>query len=292
MIQNFKAHFYLYLYSYLRLINRIRMFVARQLSRHDASVSDSQKTNYEVTVEKILQSEFGFKNFRRNFSYCEIVENVSYRQGFSYIERIKILDCGKLNFKVINQNDIIGNPVQFNYPEFGRISPTTLRYVSVALEIQQIFGEELSGDFVEIGGGYGGQIAILKDLFRINNYGIYDLPSVQKLINRYLKSLRKNIDVQFLNLENTVNKKWDLVISNYAFSELPKNLQKAYIFKVLTKSSRGYLIMNSGRENFTGRSDGKLSLVELQKLLPGFEILEETPKTGPDNYVIIWGHKN
>ena len=292
MIQNFKAHFYLYLYSYLRLINRIRMFVARQLSRHDASVSDSQKTNYEVTVEKILQSEFGFINFRRNFSYCEIVENVSYRQGFSYIERIKILDCGKLNFKVINQNDIIGNPVQFNYPEFGRVSPTTLRYVSVALEIQQIFGEELSGDFVEIGGGYGGQIAILKDLFRINNYGIYDLPNVQKLINRYLKSLRKNIDVQFLNLENTVNKKWDLVISNYAFSELPKNLQKAYIFKVLTKSSRGYLIMNSGRENFTGRSDGKLSLVELQKLLPGFEILEETPKTGPDNYVIIWGHKN
>jgi hypothetical protein len=50
--------------------------------------------------------------------------------------------------------------------------------------------------------------------------------------------------------------------------------------------------MNSGRENSTMRNKGKLNLNELQNLLPSFEIFEEIPKTGPDNYVIIWGYKN
>jgi len=81
-----------------------------------------------------------------------------------------------------------------------------------------------------------------------------------------------------------------LVISNYAFSELPLELQKIYIEKVIRKSKRGYLIMNSGMNNFSGRSDGKLHLAELRTLLPVFEILDEIPNTGPDNYVIVWGH--
>jgi hypothetical protein len=79
-------------------------------------------------------------------------------------------------------------------------------------------------------------------------------------------------------------------MSNYAFSELPSDLQKIYIEKVLGKSERGYLIMNSGMTNHSGRSDGKLTLEELRKFLPEFQIFEEIPNTGPDNYVIVWGH--
>jgi hypothetical protein len=66
--------------------------------------------------------------------------------------------------------------------------------------------------------------------------------------------------------------------------------EKEYINKVLAKSERGYMIMNSGLNNQTGRSDGKLTLGELKTLLPRFEILEEVPNTGPDNYVLVWGH--
>jgi putative sugar O-methyltransferase len=292
MAQIAKAQFYRFLYGYLRLISRVRILFTKQLIHRDKWASDSQKTNYEASVEDILKTEFNFRKFRRNFNYCEIVENVTYRQGFAYIDRIKVLNPGKLNFKVNIQKDAVGNPVQFNYPEFGKVSPTTLRYMSVAVEIRKIFGPELSGDFVEIGGGYGGQFLILKDMFRIENYGIYDLPNVQKLIKRYLELVNQHAQVEFLDLETSISRKWDLVISNYAFSELPKNLQETYISKVLSHSRRGYLIMNSGRENFTMRSKGKLSLKDLQKLLPSFEIFEELPKTGPDNYVIIWGHKN
>lgn len=292
MLQYFKAIFYRFLRFVLRLMNNVALLVVNRFSNGSRLKSDSQKTNYEASVVKIISNDIRFNNFRRNFSYSEIVENVTYFQGLAYINRIKQLDLGNFDYKAKHQNDSIGNPILFKYPEFGKISPTTLRYISVALEIKNRFGSDLTGDFVEIGGGYGGQISILADYFRINSYGVYDLCDVQNLIKKYLDSINKIKDVEFLNLETSKPKDWDLVISNYAFSELPRKLQEIYIDKVLLKSQRGYLIMNSGRENFTNRSVGKLNLKELQDLLPSFEVLEEMPKTGPDNYVIVWGHKS
>ena len=291
MLQFSKSLFYRVYYIILRFISKLSMLYVKRFSDGERLLSDSQKTNYELTIDKLLKNEFSFDRFRRIFGFCEIVENVTYSQGFLYISRINHLAHGKSIPRIGDLNDNVGNPIRYNYPGFGRISPTTLRYISVALEIQNIFGPNLSGDFVEIGGGYGGQVSVLKDLFRINNYGVYDLPNVQTLIRSYLKSINKDVHVQYLNLENDENREWDLAISNYAFSELPKNLQVTYIDKVLSNSRRGYLIMNSGRENLTTRSEGKLSLEALQKLLPSSEIFEEIPKTGPDNYVIIWGHK-
>ena len=90
-------------------------------------------------------------------------------------------------------------------------------------------------------------------------------------------------DIQF--------KETDFVVSNYAFSELPEMTQREYVEKLFKKSPAGYLMMNSGRTNFTRRSSGKLSLNEILELLPGSSVFEELPKTGPDNYLIIWGFK-
>jgi hypothetical protein len=231
MYQYLKEMYYRCLYIILRLVNNNVISVVKLFSSENSLESDSQKTNYEASVEKIINTEFSFDNFRRSFSYCEIVENVTHRQGLAYASRIESLTNGGLVLKVGNQNDIIGNPIRFKYPVFGKISPTTLRYISVALEIKNKFGPNLSGEFVEIGGGYGGQISILKDYFRINNYGVYDLHNVQSLIKKYLESIDKIKDIKFLNLETSEKSVWDLVISNYAFSELPKELQEIYIDK-------------------------------------------------------------
>jgi hypothetical protein len=48
--------------------------------------------------------------------------------------------------------------------------------------------------------------------------------------------------------------------------------------------------MNSRKTDISGRSSGKYTLEEIKGVLPTFEVLEEVPLTGPDNYVIIWGH--
>ena len=124
---------------------------------------------------------------------------------------------------------------------------------------------------------------------------MFDLVPVLELVRKYLSSFGNNQvklnKVIFEDLRELPDKNWDLVISNYAFSELPKSLQLDYVEKVLTRSKRGFLIMNSGKSNISGFSKGKLTLKELEDLLPGVEILEEVPNTGPDNYVLVWGHK-
>ena len=128
------------------------------------------------------------------------------------------------------------------------------------------------------------------EFFKINKYGVYDLGNAQILIQKYLTNMNKENNLNMYSLSDNSNIHWDLAISNYAFSELPAELQKEYINKVLAKSERGYMIMNSGLDNETGRGDGKLTLDELRTLLPRFEIFEEVPNTGPDNYVLVWGH--
>jgi hypothetical protein len=78
---------------------------------------------------------------------------------------------------------------------------------------------------------------------------------------------------------------YDLVISNYAFSELPSNLQMKYIEKILLNSKRGYLTMNSGISDSEFKGD-KLMLDDLKKLLPKFEVI---PQDYPGNYIVVWG---
>jgi hypothetical protein len=276
----------------LRKRNILRLrFVSSALHDASSTKSDSQKTFYEKAVSSILQSSPNFKRFRRIYNYREIVETVTYKQGQECLERIATLGLPLTSdFSRYFLNDSVGMPTKYRYPNVGRISPTTLRYVSIALELKKLFGNNLNGSFVEIGAGYGGQAAVLMEFFQISDYGIYDLVEVQELTLRFLTRVGKAKNLSLHSLSENSNQNWNLVISNYAFSELPAELQKEYIQKVLSKSERGYLIMNSGMTNRSGRSNGKLTLEQLRAVLPEFEIFEEIPSTGPDNYVIAWGH--
>jgi len=125
-------------------------------------------------------------------------------------------------------------------------------------------------------------------LLDVQSARLFDLPFVNKLIDRYLNAhlFKGAYFTTVINKEEPRN--YDLVISNYAFSELPKMLQLSYIRKVLIKAKKGYLTMNSGLGNT--RSSGKLDIIELRKLLPEFSIIKETPLTADQNYIIVWGH--
>jgi trans-aconitate methyltransferase len=139
---------------------------------------------------------------------------------------------------------------------------------------------------VEIGCGYGGQAAVLNRMFGIRDYTCFDLPPVLELIERYLVEV-SDLEIRRGDLAEKAYK-WDLVISNYAFSELRRDLQIHYMENILLKSASGFMIMNSGLTNKTGRSTGKLTITEIREFLPNLRIVEETPLTGPDNYVILW----
>ena len=80
-------------------------------------------------------------------------------------------------------------------------------------------------------------------------------------------------------------KDYDLVISNYAFTELPRTIQNVYLNKVILNSKRGYITYNeiTPKEYNSYKSD------ELIEMIPGARKLKEEPLSHPKNCLIVWG---
>ena len=276
---------------FFRLRNKIRRLVLSKTTFNETQgKSDSQVTFYEQQLSRLLKSKKRLSDFRRKYDYREILEHVTYTQGKSYLEQIQ--EYSPQNYiELIEKNkanDLFGNSYEYQYSGVGRVSPTTLRYISTAIDIFETIRLKEESVIAEIGVGYGGQAAILERMYGISNYSAFDLPSVIQLSNVYLNSVNSKLKFTSPGLSSDKNTTWDVVISNYAFSELHRDLQLSYIERVIAKSKSGYMIMNSGRSNITGRSEGKLSLDEIRNYIPNLQVKEEVPLTGPDNYIIYW----
>ena len=247
--------------------------------------------DYIAVVQAAVQDNKAFSTFKRHPGYRVVLEHVSSEDGQRYLDILRkdapdfIEDIEK--FKV---NDLVGGPQTFPYSGVGQISPTTLRYMKVASDLRKLFGGDLGMSIAEIGVGYGGQLLINDLAFSMARYDLFDLVPVLRLAERYLESHVLNCAYRKLTLNQHLGKEtYDLVISNYAFSELLSQTQRKYIQKVLASAKRGYLTMNSGTSK-SYYQDDKLSLAELRALLPHFETLPEAPLTHPGNYIIVWGH--
>ena len=276
---------------FFRLRNKIRRLVLSKTTFNETQgKSDSQVTFYEQQLSRLLKSKKRLSDFRRKYDYREILEHVTYTQGKSYLEQIQKYSPQNYIELIENNkaNDLFGNPYEYQYPGVGRVSPTTLRYISTAIDIFETIRLNKESVVAEIGVGYGGQAAILERMYGIRNYSAFDLPSVIQLSNLNLNSVNSKLKFTSSGLSSDKNTTWDVVISNYAFSELHRDLQLSYIERVIAKSKSGYMIMNSGRSNITGRSEGKLSLNEIRNYIPNLQVKEEVPLTGPDNYIIYW----
>ena len=218
-----------------------------------------------------------------------VLEHVTAEQGAAYLDIIKS-DSPFLVSRIneFKENDIEGGPIMSTYDDIGEISPSTLRYLKVASDLYNLFGVDIGSNIAEIGGGYGGQLLINDKIFQFKEYHLFDLPPVLELASKYLESHFLNNSYRTCTMNQCSGSiSYDLVISNYAFSELPKRLQKKYAEKVLSKARRGYLTMNSGLPNSTFQND-KLTIFELEEILPRFDVIEETPSC-PGNYIVVWG---
>jgi putative sugar O-methyltransferase len=259
-------------------------------SQGNRSVSDMG--NYLAAVINATRSYKSFSRFKKDPRYQVILEHATKEQGDACLNIIKEQTPEFLNkFDLFKENDLVGGATLHQYKDVGQISPSTLRYIKVASDIQKIFGQFEMKRVAEIGVGYGGQLLVADKVMNIGVYDLYDLPQVLSLTARYLEAhiLNCAYDAKTLN-QYSGDAVYDLVISNYAFSELPSKLQLKYIDKILSKARRGYLTMNSGVDGSIFSED-KLSLEQLSNLLPPFEVLKESPLTYDGNYLIVWGHK-
>src|SRR4030042_769803 len=209
-----------------------------------------------------------FNNFRSDGTFREMYEHVTYDQGLIYIDEV-----GKdfiLEHIELLANDRIGNPIKYYYDTIGfKIAPTTLRYVKVLDDLIKLFGSLDGMDIVEIGAGYGGQCRMIYEMFKPKSYTIIDVPEAIRLTEKYLMEFAIYPRAQF--------ERYDLFISNYAFTEVSRAYQDLYIEKFIMKSVRGYMTCN-----FYHEPSDMLTFNEILKLKDNYQVIEEKPLTAPD----------
>jgi len=249
------------------------------------SISDA--TAYVRVCELAVVDLVIFSKFRRCLEYRLILEHVTVRFGKKYLKVALKNSMALEYFKKIKLQNDIGNPVTFHFKTIGRTSPTTIRYLKVLCQLLELFGPLDDIRISEIGVGFGGQAHAISVNQSLKSYTLYDLPPVLKLTNKFLEKLTDTAKFIFVDGRDPEPTKSDLLISNYAFSELTREVQTMYLDKVISNAEMGYITWN---ELSYKELDG-YSVNEILSLIPDSRIIPEDPLTYPNNVIIVWGTK-
>ncbi len=232
-----------------------------------------------------------FATFRANPYVVNMLEHV--REDLCEDYRKLIAEFGlDIPWDQVLTNDTVGSPHTITLSDNIQISPTTLRYVFLALKALSAISKTPWRDgvnVIEIGGGYGGQCAItfkLASLFQVTiaSYTILDLTNPGLLQNRFLQTQLSAADmskVQFVNISesSTSNlKKNSFLFSAYAYSEISAENQRIYDERLRGYISNGFVVWNSERSP----TIGFYQMVD--KTQAQIRVAPEIPQTGPFNY--------
>jgi hypothetical protein len=252
-------------------------------------ISISDRDDYKNICKKAIYDENVFNSFKSEEAYRSILEHVSYEQGLDYFKKIKSSFPEYINYiNDFKQNDLFGGTKKYAYDNIGEVSPTTLRYIKVLSDLKKLFGDLNGKNIIEIGVGYGGQCFVLNKYYNIKKYNLIDLPEVQGLSFKYLERLNVNTHkiINVSELKN-LNEEYDIVISNYAYSELDTELQDYYYDHIIKKSKMGYFTFNFVSDLFGIKSYNKQEIIEKFKD-KNISIIEELPLTFNNNCIIYF----
>jgi len=246
--------------------------------------------SYADVCLQASNSDDVFNKFKNIPEYQEALEHVTIEQGATYIDIINRDNSFLLqspNIDKFKTNDLYGTPKICEYGNL-HISPSTLRYIKVLSDLIKLFGNLNDFKIAEIGGGYGGQCKIITDYFNVKDYHIVDLYEVNGLTEKYLNKLNvKNVRISTYDKLSVEN--YDLVISNYAYTELDRPLQDVYKNKIIDQSKRGYITCNFVTHCFEWSSKfTSYSKDELVNLKNNTSIISEEPLTSDKNFILIW----
>jgi predicted O-methyltransferase YrrM len=249
------------------------------LLRLSTSISDTRA--FPARAAAAAQDDALFASFKRDPEFRVVIENLTCEHGRHYLDtalRQTPWLAGQLDR--FRENDRIGSPQVCDYGDLGSFSPTTLRYVKVLSDLSRLFGSLEGARIVEIGGGYGGQCHVISAAARPGSYTLVDLEPVLMLQRRYLKELGVP-EVRFATADELEPARdYDLVISNYAFSECTRPVQQRYIEQILARSARGYITCNW----FLGRLVS-MTPAELLAAVPGARYADDGPRAS----IMLWG---
>lgn len=226
-----------------------------------------------------------FKDFRRNEIYNIALEHDSFEQGLEYLEAIQNSSSNVLSkLDEIRKNDNIGNPRVFNYEGIGTVAPPTIRYLKILSDLESEFGSLDNFNICEIGVGYGGLCRIISSYFKVKSYCLVDLKPVLMLAQKYLDHYVLNTTLSYKTMHELQKDSYDLVISNYAFTEMRREIQNIYLEKVILSSSKGYITYNQ----MNPKDFNSYTKEELIKMIPSIKVMNEVGILDADDCILVW----
>ena len=109
---------------------------------------------------------------------------------------------------------------------------------------------------------------------------------VLALSKKYLSNFTDiNAKLNFVSASKLEPKEYDLFISNYAFSELKREIQDLYINNAIKYSQNGYITYN----DIANKSLNPYKLKDYRTFIPkDIKLYEENPITHPNNKIVVW----
>jgi putative sugar O-methyltransferase len=227
-----------------------------------SSITDDPK--FRGLLRMAATNPIAFARFRSDV--LDKVTELNFKTGAQYAQSFLTMSpVYEQLLPEFRRNDEIGDPKVYQYPEIGRFSAATLRYIKFLSDIETLFGSLEGMHIVELGAGYGGQCRVIMSRFKPATYTIIDLPEMLGLARRYLNSFGLEKDITFRRpFQRLPQPSADLVISNYAVSEIRRSEQDRYLNYVIKPARRGYVLYNASRlsgriKRYTGEAPYELT---------------------------------
>ena len=249
-----------------------------------------------------------FRNFKVHPVYCQILPGRLFDYAVyigaeclrSFLENPDF-NIENVDWEKVLKHDSIGAPEMVTYGvnhcgSTGTItcSQLTPRYIKVAADVFSMFDTQKIKVVAEIGVGYAGQCNVLMNLLPIEQYNLVDLPEVLLLAERCLTEIGLTENIRYIDGTHLYHDvPCDLLISEFAFSELVRSVQDVYLEKIILKSKAGYITWNDGIEKKVWDTDG-YTLQEILSLIPGARAIQIPPKMyqgDQETCTILWGTK-
>ena len=185
------------------------------------------------------------ENFRRTNAVRQVVETLGPVDGRHFAKWIRNKAPNYLFDQRVAAIDTWGGPIRWPAACLGTprsFSPTTLRYLAHALWLNNKGFVKEGGTVIELGVGYGGLAAMNAIVSNATTFMI-DLAPVTQAAIRQMNELGLG---NFASTDHSIVKKNDVCfISNYAFTELSRDLQDHYVDQYVRHANRGVILSNA-----------------------------------------------
>ena len=268
-------------------IRRLRMDAPESMRSGPGADGSSISSSlaWPVAAQALAAGDRTSAGFRRLKAVCEVVETVGPVDGRFYAGRIREWDEAVLADPKVGEIDAWGTPIRWPGPLLGTtraFSPTTLRYLATALWLKRRGFVKPGGTVIEIGVGFGG-LAAMNAVLSGASTRMVDLPQVESAACRMMEECGLG---RFCLADDAPIDRGDCcVVSNYAFTELAREIQDGYLEKHLKGTARGVIVSNAGvfAATIGGRSDSELLSMLRGAGLPA-EIDKDADLLGPADH--------